>query len=65
MEDTNKLNSLRIEIKNEREIINKLMQRLQRLDELWGMRLKHEEHLNENNETTVSLENLQKGLKNT
>ena len=53
MEDTNKLqsffrselNPLMIDIKNEKEIINKLMRSLQRLDKLWDRRLEYEEHL--------------------
>jgi len=42
------LNQLMIEISNEKEIINQLIRSLQRLDKLWDMRLKYEEHLNAN-----------------
>jgi len=56
MEDINKsqsvhrgeLNRLIIEIINEKEIVNELMRSLQRLDKLWDMRLKYEEHQNAN-----------------
>jgi hypothetical protein len=37
-----------IDIKNEKEIIKKLMRSLQRLDKLWDMTIKYEERQNEN-----------------
>jgi len=51
-----------IDIKNEKEIIKKLMRSLQRLDKLWDMTIKYEEVRTKTNEITVGLVKLLKLL---